>query len=428
MRSLNIAIIGAGWAGLTAGIKLAKSGARTAIFEASHTLGGRARKVTFNNLTIDNGIHLLSGAYSATLSILKQVSASADRANFDRQPFTYTYGALTISKPRVPLPAEKVFSFLFARGISISEKLIALKFLRRIQIGKVIPESSENVHDLLTRYRQSKKLIELLWNPICLSALNTDCTRGCALIFLNVISDALLGSNKSSDLIFPTTDLTSLFPSLAERYILQHQGTIHLGQRALITHTSNNRFQLSNSDEEFTHIVVATAPHNVRNTFQDPSAIKNTLSIIDQFTYEPIYTIYHQYTQKISTDHRMVGLNSPYAHWVFDRGLTHNEPGLIGVVVSGSGRHQNMTHEELSKRSAKALDEKYGFGHPLWSKVFAEKRATFTCSPQLKRPKQITDVNGIILAGDYTYSRYPAVLEAAVRSGIEASKIILGQP
>ena len=121
----------------------------------------------------------------------------------------------------------------------------------------------------------------------------------------------------------------------------------------------------------------------------------------------------------------MIGLNSPYAHWVFDRGITHDEPGLIGVVISGSGQHQSLTHEELSKRSARVLDEKYGFGPPLWSKVLAEKRATFTCSPQLERPKQITEVDGIILAGDYTYERYPAVLEAAVRSGIKASKIIL---
>lgn len=425
MRSTNVAIVGAGWAGLTAGIKLAESGVRTSIFEASHTLGGRARKITFNDLTMDNGIHLLSGAYSATLSILNQIRTSADRTNFDRQPFTFNYGSLNISKPSIPLPANKIFSFLFARGITVSEKLIAIKFLRDIQKGKVITEPSETVHYLLSRFRQSKTLIELLWNPICLSALNTDCTRGCALVFLNVISDALLGSRKSSDLIFPTTDLTSLFPSLAERYILTHKGTVNLGERALITKTPNKQFKLNNSDDEFTHIIVATAPHNVKNTFEDPSIIKNTLSIIDQFTYEPIYTIYHQYSKKVSTDHRMIGLNSPYAHWVFDRGITHDEPGLIGVVVSGSGQHQSLTHEELSKRSARVLDEKYGFGHPLWSKVLAEKRATFTCSPQLERPKQITEADGIILAGDYTYERYPAVLEAAVRSGIKASKIIL---
>ena len=425
MRSINVGIVGAGWAGLTAGIKLVQSGASASIFEASHTLGGRARKLTVNNTTVDNGIHLLSGAYSSTLSILNQIRTPNDPPNIDRQPFHYSYGPLNITKPRIRLPAEKLFGILFARGISLSNKFVALKFLRHIQTGKIIPRSSETVYRLLKRHRQSKTLIELLWNPICLSALNVDCTRGCSSVFINVIGDALLGSGKSSDLIFPTNDLTSLFASLAERYIQRHEGKIYLGKRALINHDTNQQLSLSGSNEHFTHIIVATAPHNVRNTFKDPSKIEGTLSTIDQFTYEPVYTIYHKYAENTSTNHRMIGLNSPYAHWVFDRGITHNESGLIGVVISGSGKHQSLTHEQPSKESAKVIDDRFGFGRPLWSKVLAEKRATFTCSPQLERPKQITEVNGIILAGDYTYERYPATLEAAVRSGIKASKIIL---
>ncbi len=425
MRQINVGIIGGGWAGLAAGIKLAESGVRASVYEASHTLGGRARKLTVNNTNLDNGIHLLSGAYSATLSTLDQIRTPADRTSLDRQPFNFLYGPLKITKPPIPLPLETLFGFLFARGISLSDKIAALRFLRRIQTRQVNTKSSDTVHCLLTRYRQSEILIELLWNPICLSALNIDCTRGSASVFMNVIADALLGSGKSSDLIFPTNDLTSLFASLAERYIKKHKGNIHLGKRALITRVKKNGFSLSISDEQFTHLVIATAPHNVRNTFKDPSKLGATLSIIDRFSYEPIYTIYHKYAENISTNHRMIGLNSPYAHWVFDRGITHHDPGLIGVVISGSGRHQNLSHERLSKESAKIIDREFGFGHPLWSKVVAEKRATFTCSPQLQRPKQVTEISGIILAGDYTYERYPATLEAAVRSGIEASKIIL---
>jgi uncharacterized protein with NAD-binding domain and iron-sulfur cluster len=99
--------------------------------------------------------------------------------------------------------------------------------------------------------------------------------------------------------------------------------------------------------------------------------------------------------------------------------------GLIGAVISGTGKHQELTNQQLSEESARTLDARFKLGQPIWSKVIAEKRATYSCMPNLRRPKQVTETPGIILAGDYTYPRYPATLEAAVRSGVRAAKITL---
>jgi hydroxysqualene dehydroxylase len=425
MPSINVAVVGAGWAGLSAGVTLVDAGIPTTLFETSRVLGGRARRVSLNETVVDNGIHLLSGAYTATLSILNHIRTPLETLDLDRQPFKYAYGPLRISTPCTSIPGKQLLGFLFARGLRLTEKLRALKFLKLIKDGMLIVRPSESAHQLLLRHEQTDTLIGLLWNPICLSALNINCERGCASVFTNVISDALLGSKRSSDLLFPTSDLTSLFASRAGRYIQKHKGTIRLGRRAKIIQGTNNELKLEDSNESFSHIVVATSPHNLKTTFKEPSMIQSTIDQIDQFTYEPIYTIYHQYKKDSSTGDRMIGLNSPYAHWVFDRGITHHDSGLIGAVISGSGPHQDLTNEQLSIESAKVLDDAFGLGTPLWSKVLAEKRATFSCTPGLERPAQITEKNGIILAGDYTYRRYPATLEAAVRSGIEASNIIL---
>ena len=44
-RAPNVAVIGGGWAGCAAACTLAEAGIATTLFEASRTLGGRARGV-----------------------------------------------------------------------------------------------------------------------------------------------------------------------------------------------------------------------------------------------------------------------------------------------------------------------------------------------------------------------------------------------
>jgi uncharacterized protein with NAD-binding domain and iron-sulfur cluster len=57
--------------------------------------------------------------------------------------------------------------------------------------------------------------------------------------------------------------------------------------------------------------------------------------------------------------------------------------------------------------------------------VIAEKRATFSSTPDLSRPDNATPVAGLYLAGDYTASDYPATIESAVRSGVRAANLVL---
>ena len=76
----RIAVIGAGWAGCTAAVELSASGHNITLLEASRTLGGRARTVEMQGKSLDNGQHIMLGAYAETLRLFKTVGVVADKA------------------------------------------------------------------------------------------------------------------------------------------------------------------------------------------------------------------------------------------------------------------------------------------------------------------------------------------------------------
>jgi uncharacterized protein with NAD-binding domain and iron-sulfur cluster len=94
-------------------------------------------------------------------------------------------------------------------------------------------------------------------------------------------------------------------------------------------------------------------------------------------------------------------------------------------VLSASGEHEALTHAELAATiHAELAAGLPGLPAPRWHRVIAERRATFSCRPGLVRPGNATAVSGLVLAGDYTASDYPATLEAAIRSGVAAADLV----
>ena len=80
---MRVAVIGGGWAGIAAAVELTASGAHVTLIEAGRVLGGRARSVNIDGRTLDNGQHILLGAYRETLALMRRVGADPD-ALFER--------------------------------------------------------------------------------------------------------------------------------------------------------------------------------------------------------------------------------------------------------------------------------------------------------------------------------------------------------
>ncbi|MCL6486144.1 MAG: NAD(P)-binding protein, partial [Janthinobacterium lividum] len=228
-------VIGAGWAGCAAAMELARAGHGVTVFEAARTLGGRARRVERENTVLDNGQHILLGAYTETLRLIKL--AGQDPAELIlTQPLQMRYpadsGGMDFIAPRLPAPLHLAWALLRAQGLSFADKLALMRFSTAMRTMGWQLYHDCTVSELLLRFDQTEQLNRLMWHPLCLAALNTPPERASARVFLNVLRDSLGASRRrASDMLIPKTNLSALFPEAAARYLAQHGGDVRMGAK-----------------------------------------------------------------------------------------------------------------------------------------------------------------------------------------------------
>ena len=413
---------------MAAAVTLAEDGVPVTVFEAARTLGGRARRVEHRDLALDNGLHILVGAYGETLRLMRLVGADPEQL-FLRLPFTWhIHDRLTLRAAGLPAPLHLIAALMTARGAPLAERLSAARFVLRMQRRGYILERDSTVATLLDTHGQGGPLTRLFWRPLCISALNTPPEAASAQVFLNVLRDCLDGDRAASDLLLPRVDLTRLFPDPAAEYVRARGGTVLTGHRVTAIDERESGFSVRCGDREhaFSHVVCALAPYHAEAFVVGISALAEAADAVARLSYQPIYSIYLGYPEERGLPAPMLGFDSGLLQWAFDRGALAGQHGVIGAVISAEGAHQDLPHEELAGLVHQELQLQLGLlPEPSWFRVIAEKRATFACTPRLKRPESRTPLRHFLLAGDYVASEYPGTIEAAVRSGISAARLIL---
>ena len=422
-NQLKVAVVGGGWAGLAAAVELCAAGAQVTVFEAARQLGGRARSVKIHGHWLDNGQHILIGAYSETLRLMKMVGADSERV-LKRLALELHHPAagFRLKLPQLPAPLHLALGLLAARGCGGSEKIAAVRFMRALQADDYHLASDCTVAELLDQYRQSGRLRRHLWEPLCLAALNTAPDNASAQIFANVLRDSLGGRRADTDLLLPAADLSRLFPQAAAAFIAAHSGEIRLSSRVDAIAPG-----LRIGDERFERIVLASAPQHVAPVLAQQPECAAIATLLASYAYEPIGTIYAGYPPETRLPCPMLGLASAsgesLGQWAFDRGTLGGAHGVIGFVLSARGAWDERDDAALASALHGELEQALGSKLPgaSWHQVIRERRATFSCRPHLPRPSAQTPVAGLWLAGDYVCADYPATLEAAVRSGAAAA-------
>ena len=440
----SVAVIGGGWAGCSAAVELARVGCTVTVFEAGRSLGGRARAVDIQGKRLDNGQHILLGAYSATLALMKRVGVERKEALLNL-PLQMRYpagsGGMDFVAPRLPAPLHLLVALVRAGGLAREDKLALARFSTsaRWMDWKLYNDCS--VSELLARFDQTERLTALMWRPLCLAALNTPPERASAQVFLNVLRDSLGARAASADMLLPRVDLGALLPEAAARFVASHGGTIHCGAKVTALAQDQGHWRIDatgsaiggSSSVQVDAVVVACPPAAAAVLLCDVPGWQGG-DTLAAFSYEPITTCYLQYGAATALPLPMAALldDAASGHWgqfVFDRGqLDPANAGLLAVVVSASSEAGALDQHALAQAISAQLAAVFGrpdLAQPLWQQVVTEKRATFACAPGLQRPPNATGIPALVLAGDYTAGDYPATLEAAVRSGAQAARLLV---
>lgn len=419
----NVAVIGGGWAGCTAALTLAEAGVAVTLYEAGRVLGGRARAVQLENEPLDNGQHILLGAYSQTLQLIDRLRPIAAPEGLWRLPLTLNQPPdFRLSCPRLPAPLHLLVALLGAKGLSWGEKLTAARWAHGLLNNRC---TADDLRVAQLTSGQPDRLNRLLWHPLCVSALNTPPETASARVFRDVIRAAFGGRNHHSDLLLPRRDLTALLPAPAAARVTELGGTIRLNSRVTALEADRATIMLDTPDGKtgYSHVIVAVAPQHLAGLAAPVPELAPMLRGIAAYRYHPIATGYVQYDPAFRLSEPLFALTAGPAQFAFDRGQSHAQAGLVAFVASAA---EKLPADWLDLAEAQ-LRRFVDVGGSRWRRRIVEKQATYACVPGMARPPVRTAHPRILLAGDYIAGPYPATLESATRSGVQSAGALLEQ-
>ena len=406
-----VTVVGGGWAGLAAAVRASQLGFRVRLLEAAPQLGGRARRVVHQGLALDNGQHILIGAYRQTLDLLHSLGLDEAHA-FHRTPLNLqSLDGAGLRLPDLPSPWHLLAGVAMAKGWSWRDKLALVRqslAWQRAGFACAPLASVAQVCTLLTP-RVMQDLIE----PLCVSALNIDSTEASAEVFLRVLSDALFAGAGSSDLLLPRHDLGQLLPDAAERWLLAQGADI-------VTH-----HLVSSLPSDTPVLLACPAWQAAELTHRLAPAWSAQASAL---AHTAIATVYLHTPEPLIWPSPMLALPTgpgAVAQFAFDKGRLSGQAqwrGVLAMVVS----HCSLNRDDTTQAALWQAHAQLGLKQLTHLTTVVEKRATFACTPGLVRPGTVV-TEGVWACGDYVAGPYPATLEGAVRSGIQAAESMAGQ-
>jgi hydroxysqualene dehydroxylase len=446
VTSYDAIVIGAGFAGLSAAVRLTRGGARVLVLEARSRLGGRATAFQDRETgeLVDNGQHILLGCYHDTFAFLDEIGATG---NVRLQPqlavtmIDRTGRRSRLACPALPPPFHLLAGVLDWDGLSWRDRLSVLgmatplKNARSELHGSTVKAASpgETVENWLIRNGQTPRLRELLWDPLAVAALNQPTNQAAAPPFARVLAEMFGSDPRAAAIALPTKPLHLMYAEPAREYIERRGGAVHTGTPAKVIIDGNAVAGVRvEGQERRSDRVISSVPWFALGALFDeaPAALADVIARASAMESSPIVTVNLWFDRPV-LDEPFIGLPGRAMQWVFDKRLVlGGDVSHLSLVSSGAAAIVAQTNDQLIAQAHTEIVEAIPDARAarlVRATVVREPRATFSLAPgQPARPSAETAVRGFVLAGDWIDTGLPATIESAVRSGHRAADALIG--
>ena len=436
-----VVIVGAGFAGLSAAVRLVDAGQPVVVVEATGAGGGRSRSFTHpsTGLELDNGQHLLMGCYRETLAFLRTIGTD-DGISFQRNlevDMVKPGGArVRLRCPALPAPFHLAAGLASMRGLGLLHRASALRAGLVLRGEAERPDDNETCDAWLRRLGQTQGIRNAFWDPLIWAVLNDDPLVASAAMLVAVLERAFLGTRDASRLGVPRVPLSRLYVDDAVAYLRQRGAEVRMAQpmRAIETDADGVQgIRLRSGERIACRTVISTiAPSVLLDALPETARRDPVFQDVAKLTMSPIINLWLVLSREPFLDAQFVGLIGSPMHWLFDRSRIEGmQDGrvLLNCTISGARGLVDDRPATLLEMARGEL-HRYFPDRPvkvLAHKIIKERKATIShaAGTYQWRPATRSPVPGLLLAGDWVRTGLPATIESACQSGHDAAAGVL---
>jgi squalene-associated FAD-dependent desaturase len=443
----DVVVVGAGFAGLSAAVRLTRRGLRVLVLEARSRLGGRATAFadSVTGELVDNGQHVLLGCYRETFAFLDAIGATDNVRLQPQLRVTMIDRAGHRSRlacPPLPAPWQLLAGLFEWEALSWTDRMAALRMVAPLKLGLrqargdrslIAASPGETVESWLVRHGQTETLREMLWRPLALAALNQPADRATAPCFARVLAEMFGPDPGAASIALPTKPLHLMYAEPARAFIERQGGEVRTGAVATVRVSPGGVQAVEAGGARWTpRAVVSAVPWFACADLFDshPEPLGSIVERAGGMASSPIATVNLWFDRQV-LDEPFVGLPGRTMQWVFDkRTLFDASASHLSLVSSGADALLGRSNEQLVAIAHGELLDALPIvrsARVVRSTVVRERRATFSLAPgEPARPTTETGIPGLYLAGDWIETGLPATIESAVRSGHRAADLVIG--